>query len=137
MKRSTDLRNKGWLFFLLPLILIQLAFTTTSGQKKKIIIIEKTNDYFVEGYLKNVPDSIAIVLTEPVSKMLSVLNEDTIMNGRFSFSRANIIQPTKMLMYFPDIPGSIDMPLELWVAPGLVTKVFGENDTLSDWKVES
>lgn len=137
MKRNINIRNIGWLFFCMSLILIQLAFTATSGQKKKIIIIEKTNDYFVEGYLKNVPDSIAIVLTEPVSKMLSVLNEDTIMNGRFSFSRANIIEPTKMLMYFPDMPGSIDMPLELWVAPGLVTKIFGESDTLSDWKVES
>lgn len=137
MKRSINLRNTGWLFFCLSLILVQQAFAISSGQKKKIIIIEKTNDYFVEGYLKNIPDSIAIVLTEPVSKLLSVLNEDTVMNGRFSFSRANIVRPTKMLMYFPDIPGSIDMPLELWVAPGHVTKVFGESDTLSDWKIES
>lgn len=137
MKLSINPRNAGWLFFCLPLILTQLAFAASSENKKKIIIIEKTNEYVVEGYLKNVRDSIAIVLTEPVGNLLSILNEDTIRNGRFSFSRANIDRPAKMLMYFPDTPESLDLPLELWVAPGQVTKVFGESDTLTSWRVES
>ena len=94
-----------------------------------------SDKYLIEGCLKSTPDSVVIKLFAQNDGRLSRVSEDTVFDGRFSFSDTISDVKQLFLVFFDDRFVPVKFPV--WVAPGKYVRVSGEDNVHLTWKVTS
>ena len=94
-----------------------------------------SDKYLIEGCLKSTPDSVVIKLFAQDDGRLMRVTEDTVYDGRFSFSDTISEVKQLFLVFFDDRFVPVKFPV--WVAPGKYVRVSGEDNVHLTWKVTS
>ena len=94
-----------------------------------------SDKYLIEGCLKSTPDSVVIKLFAQDDGRLIRVTEDTVYDGRFSFSDTTSEVKQLFLVILDDRFTPTKLPV--WVAPGEYVRVSGEDNVHMTWKVSS
>ncbi|MBR5890568.1 MAG: DUF4369 domain-containing protein, partial [Bacteroidaceae bacterium] len=94
-----------------------------------------SDKYLIEGFLKSTPDSVVIKLFAQNDGRLCRVSEDTVFDGRFSFSDTISDVKQLFLVFFDD--RFVPAKFPVWVAPGKDVRVNGEDNVHLTWKVTS
>ena len=118
--------------FLLPLLAGALALASCN-QTPKV----PEGEFLIEGELKNVPDSVVIMLMKEEGRLLSTVAMDTVNQGKFALggSISSIESQKYDLLCFDD--GFPSMQADVWVRSVSYTKVTGKDKLLPLWKITS
>jgi len=97
-------------------------------------------EFVIKGTLKNVADGTVILLMKQDGGFGMQVSLDTIRNGKFMFKwkMENEKEKEKYSLY-PD-PKGIELPsmsLDIWVKPGSIIEVTGNNKWIYTWDVKS
>lgn len=93
--------------------------------------------YVIEGKLKNVPDSTAVLLFMEDGDLFTKLKSDTVIGGRFTICDSIEGTAPRKMALMSDSKGFPNMWLEIWVQSGKCIKVTGKDCLLPLWNVES
>jgi len=111
-------------FSILSLFLISVIAASAQGK------------YQIQGHVKGLPDSTVIFLMEDDGSALIPIARDTCFNGAFSFQgKTNGKEAQGLELYIPG--DAFPMRLNVWVASNSIVKIFGNNNFLKTWRVES
>ena len=92
------------------------------------------NEFIIEGYVKNIPDSSTVILFANYGNIGKSIARDTVTDGRFMF------RDTVSSMKHYSIMGGKGFPsvsLEVWVAPGERIRIRGNDNLVETWTVKS
>ena len=95
-------------------------------------------EFVIKGTLKNVADGTVILLMKQDGGFGMQVSLDTIRNGKFMFKWKMENEKEKYSLY-PD-PKGIELPsmsLDIWVKPGSIIEVTGNNKWIYTWDVKS
>ena len=111
-------------------ILLAVAVTMCVG-----CVNVPSNKFLIEGKLTNVPDSTVIGLYEIAGNLFVERQQDTLLNGKFSFS--DTLSAKKCLVIISRAEGFPNHWLDVWVAPGRSVEIIGQDKLLKTWSVMS
>jgi peroxiredoxin len=100
-----------------------------------LLSCKKMDHYEINGNVYNVPDSTILMLGKVIYNTGTLIQTDTIINGKFSFNGTLADGPTEMTIMARDMQ-HFSAYTSLWV-DHLKIKVSGSNNYLSTWKVRS
>lgn len=121
-------------YIIIPMLLSIACFSLSNcaaNQKKEV----PANEYFIQGELLNLPDSIKIELRKFDGNLIKMVKEDTLIKGRFSFG--DTVSTTQKMLIMCSEKGFPGTWLEVWVAPGEYIEIKGEDKLLKTWEVSS
>ena len=94
-------------------------------------------EFLMQGELTNVPDSTVILLLKENGNLLTTIQKDTVINGKFSFQDTiSGVTPKKLFLLANDngFPG---MWLNVWIQSGKYIHITGNDRLLPLWNVSS
>lgn len=91
--------------------------------------------YLITGQLTNVPDGTTINLLRENGQLLEQVFQDTIFNGKFTFS--DTISYTRKLLLTSSEKGFPSIWQNVWVAPDKQITVTGQDKLIYIWQVKS
>ena len=92
--------------------------------------------FLIEGQVDNIPDSVVLHLCIYKDGMYSQIASDTIIDGRFSFTDT-ISKVSQLVLLATHGKGFPNHVLPIWVAPGELVHIKGEDKLHSTWIVTS
>ena len=92
--------------------------------------------FLIEGQVDNIPDSVVLHLCIYKDGMYSQIASDTIIDGRFSFTDT-ISKVSQLVLFATHGKGFPNHVLPIWVAPGELVHIKGEDKLHSTWIVTS
>lgn len=116
------------IYFIL-MVLITGAILSCNSQRQLSV---PKGEYIIQGKLENVPDSILIQLFENGSCALM----DTLVNGEFIF-RDTASVPRIVDIRSSRSKGFPSASLEVWVTSGKHIKIYGQDNLIKTWAIES
>lgn len=111
------------------MVLITGAILSCNSQRQLSV---PKGEYIIQGKLENVPDSILIQLFENGSCALM----DTLVNGEFIF-RDTASVPRIVDIRSSRSKGFPSASLEVWVTSGKHIKIYGQDNLIKTWAIES
>ena len=116
-------------FFLFSLLACSMLIGCNSEQNKQIVI---------SGSLEGVEDGAVIQLIKIEGRGSSTFLTDTVVDGKFqfAFTDSTNLQPWKMQL-FSSSEGFPSTWLDVWVTPGVMVKINGEDKLIKSWNIES
>mgnify|MGYP003290659072 CR=1 FL=1 len=91
--------------------------------------------FLIEGQVCNIPDSVVLNLCIYKNGMYSQIASDTIIDGYFSFT--DTVSEVRQLCLLTHAKGFPNHILPIWVAPGELVRIKGEDKLHSTWIVTS
>lgn len=93
------------------------------------------NEFLIEGYISNLPDSSIIQLHKPDGSLLKVVTSDTVINGHFTLrDTLSITSEYAIIGRGSQFPSTW---VDLWVAPGSYTRISGQGTNIKTWEYDS
>lgn len=123
--------RKSVIFPVLMGIVLATMWQCTTDKKAAV----PANEYFIQGELANLPDSIVIGLYKNQGNLFSPVAMDTLVNGKFSFR--DTVSATHKLLIMSNNKGFPGTWLEVWVTPGAYIEIKGQDKLLKTWEVVS
>lgn len=114
--------------YIILIALIAGVLVTCTPQQPSV----PKGEYLIQGKLENVPDSILIQLFENGSCALM----DTLVNGEFIF-RDTASVPRIVDIRSSRSKGFPSASLEVWVTSGKHIKIYGQDNLIKTWAIES
>lgn len=94
-------------------------------------------EFLMQGELTNVPDSTVILLLKENGNLLTTIQKDTVINGKFSFQDTiSGVTPKKLFLLSND-KGFPGMWLNVWIQSGKYIHITGNDRLLPLWNVSS
>ena len=92
------------------------------------------NEFIIEGYVNNIPDSSTITLFANYGNVGKSVAVDTVTGGRFMFRDTVSCLKKYSIMGGKGFPS---VSLEVWVAPGERIRIRGNDNLVETWTVKS
>ena len=108
-------------------------FSVACSNSKKLT----GNEFHIEGIISGVEDRAVITLFRNYGGFGMSIANDTIKNGRFTFTLEAVSNPEKLSISCSDEGYPSYYSLDIWVAPGKRIKITGKDKLFLAWKVKS
>lgn len=116
-------------FFCLMAVLMTLSAAGCTGNSAP-----GDNEFIIEGYVNNIPDSSTITLFANYGNVGKSVAVDTVTGGRFMFRDTVSCLKKYSIMGGKGFPS---VSLEVWVAPGERIRIRGNDNLVETWMVKS
>ena len=116
-------------FFCLMAVLMTLSAAGCTGNSAP-----GDNEFIIEGYVNNIPDSSTITLFANYGNVGKSVAVDTVTGGRFMFRDTVSCLKKYSIMGGKGFPS---VSLEVWVAPGERIRIRGNDNLVETWTVKS
>ena len=116
-------------FFCLMAVLLALSAAGCTGNSAP-----GDNEFIIEGYVNNIPDSSTITLFANYGNVGKSVAVDTVTGGRFMFRDTVSCLKKYSIMGGKGFPS---VSLEVWVAPGERIRIRGNDNLVETWTVKS
>lgn len=116
-------------FFCLMAVLLAFSAAGCTGNSAP-----GDNEFIIEGYVNNIPDSSTITLFANYGNVGKSVAVDTVTGGRFMFRDTVSCLKKYSIMGGKGFPS---VSLEVWVAPGERIRIRGNDNLVETWTVKS
>ena len=116
-------------FFCLMAVFLALSAAGCTGNSAP-----GDNEFIIEGYVNNIPDSSTITLFANYGNVGKSVAVDTVTGGRFMFRDTVSCLKKYSIMGGKGFPS---VSLEVWVAPGERIRIRGNDNLVETWTVKS
>lgn len=101
------------------------------------MIAQAQREFTIEGTLVGVKDGTVLYLNRNEGNLLSRVHSDTVRNGKFHFRGTTLENTPECLLLDTHEKGFPNIWLDVWVAPGSKTAIYGTNKLIRTWKTTS